>query len=232
MRSWVPWGFWGMKKSLPSAGRNYTGLRYEESGTIELTYIMKKHLPFCYKRGFFILWATDIWGRIILCCERLSCVFSSMPDLYSLDTSSTNIHHAHPSKNISSGTTKCLVESKIALTENYFYKQKKVTIFELYINLLIPHWQRNGKSYFHSPQLLPRSPKLGWVGDSYVVFLCATQGPGIYYLQFRDCLSMGMNIGTHTYMHCRDVNQDISDLAMIFNDYLASIPVSCPKKTS
>lgn len=179
MRWWVPWGFWGMKGRLPDAGRDYTGLRYGESGTIELWHIMKKHLPISYKRGFLILCTIDIWGRTIICCERLSCVFSIMPDLYLLDVSSTNIYHTHASKKCLQILPNIPWKAKSPLIENYFSKQRKITIFGHYINLLIPHWQRNGKPYFHSLKLLPRSPKLGWVGDSYVLFLCAKQVPGI-----------------------------------------------------
>lgn len=41
-----------------------------------------------------------------------------------------------------------------------------------------------------------------------------------------------MSVGIYIHTHYRDINQDISELAMIFNDYLAFILISYQKKNS
>lgn len=123
-----------MKGPLPDSGRDYTGLRYGESSTIELRHILKKHLLISCKRGFLIFCTIDIWGRIIICCERLCCVFSIRPDLYLLDASSTNIYHTRPSKKCLQILPNIPWKAKSPLIENYFSKQRKVTILTSYIN--------------------------------------------------------------------------------------------------
>lgn len=39
-----------------------------------------------------------------------------------------------------------------------------------------------------------------------------------------------MSVDIYTYVHYRDINWSISDLALIFNDYLAFILISYQKK--
>lgn len=59
---------------------------------VETHNLKKKKIYLSYKRRFFIFWAIDICGRAILCCGRLSCVFSSMPNLHPLVISTNTCH--------------------------------------------------------------------------------------------------------------------------------------------